>query len=108
MTTEDLRVLAVAADLPAPEYVVPAEALASLRKLEIEPDGYVLPAYTAVAIAAAAVSQAKTAGKNPFDILTAYDFQTPLGAVRFDAKGDLSDSPYRLFRYDGSKFVEVE
>ena len=28
VTTEDLRVLAVAADLPAPEYVVPAEALA--------------------------------------------------------------------------------
>lgn len=86
----------------------PAKTLAALKALEIEPDGYVLPAYTAVGIAASAVAEAQSSGRKPIDILAGYDFETAIGTVRFDTKGDLSQSPYRLFRYDGTRFVEVE
>jgi branched-chain amino acid transport system substrate-binding protein len=104
----ELRPGTLMVGLPEWSERAPAEALASLKKLEIEPDGYVLPAYTAIGIAAAAVTQAQASGKKPIDILSGYDFDTALGTVRFDAKGDLSVSPYRLFRYDGARFVEVE
>ncbi len=86
----------------------PAKTVASLKALQIEPDGYVLPAYTAIGIAAAAVSEAQATGKKLVDILASYEFQTAIGTVRFDAKGDLADSPYELFKFDGTKFVEVE
>ena len=31
-----------------------------------------------------------------------------IGEIRFDDKGDLADSPYKLYRFDGTKFVEAE
>jgi branched-chain amino acid transport system substrate-binding protein len=85
-----------------------AKTLAALMALEIQPDGYVLPAYAAIGIAAAAVSEAQATGRKPVDILATSEFPSAIGTVRFDAKGDLSDSPYRLFRYDGIRFIEVE
>ena len=35
-------------------------------------------------------------------------FSTVIGEIRFDDKGDLADSPYKLYRFDGTKFVEAE
>ena len=35
-------------------------------------------------------------------------FATALGPVSFDPKGDLAENPYRLFRYDGTRFVPLE
>ncbi len=31
-----------------------------------------------------------------------------IGEIRFDDKGDLAESPYKLYRFDGTKFVEAE
>ena len=42
------------------------------------------------------------------DELGGRDFNTVIGTVRFDQKGDLSQNPYRLFRYDGTRFVPDE
>jgi branched-chain amino acid transport system substrate-binding protein len=42
------------------------------------------------------------------DALTGHDFTTAIGPVRFDGKGDLSQSPYRVFRFDGTRFVPLE
>jgi branched-chain amino acid transport system substrate-binding protein len=94
--------------LPDWTTVATPESVASLKAHEIEPEGYVLPGYAAVGIAAAATSEAEAAGKRPVDILNDHEFQTPIGTIRFDAKGDLAQNPYRLFRYDGVKFVEVK
>ena len=35
-------------------------------------------------------------------------YTTALGEVGFDVKGDLAASPYRIFRYDGARFVPLE
>ena len=75
---------------------------------KIVPDGYTLPAYAAVEIAKAASSLSETSGKPLTEALTGQDFTTAIGPVRFDAKGDLSKSPYRVFRFDGTRFVPLE
>nr|WP_295465315.1 ABC transporter substrate-binding protein [Mesorhizobium sp.] len=79
-----------------------------LRDQKIEPEGYVLPAYASVEIAAQA---AKAAAANGSDVLSALgnqEFSTIFGPVGFDEKGDRTDNPYRLYRYDGGAFIEVD
>lgn len=69
--------------------------------------GYVLPAYAAVEIAHAAIAAA-TPAEGPLTAdLSGRDFATAIGTIRFDDKGDLTENPYRLFRYDGAQFSEV-
>ena len=34
--------------------------------------------------------------------------QSGYNGPRFDAEGDLARSPYRMFRYDGTRFVDVK
>ncbi|TGQ73057.1 MAG: ABC transporter substrate-binding protein [Mesorhizobium sp.] len=75
---------------------------------KIVPGGYALPAYAAVEIAKAATAEAANASKPLADVLTGHDFATAIGTVRFDAKGDLAQSPYRVFRFDGTRFVPLE
>ena len=72
----------------------------------IHPEGYVLPAFAAIEIASAVL--ADTAAKPLADHLYGQEFSTVLGQVSFDEKGDLSENPYRAFRFDGSKFVPLE
>ena len=50
----------------------------------------------------------ETSGKPLADALTGHDFTTAIGPIRFDEKGDLSQNPYRAFRFDGTRFVPVE
>ncbi|TAM96753.1 MAG: ABC transporter substrate-binding protein [Rhizobiaceae bacterium] len=79
-----------------------------LKKAEIAPEGYVLPAYAALQVGASAASEAAEGGKKVIDILSNETFQTAIGPIRFDDKGDLAQNPYRLFRYDGNAFVDVK
>jgi branched-chain amino acid transport system substrate-binding protein len=72
------------------------------------PDGYTLPAYAAVEIARVAAAASETSGKPLADLLVAHDFSTAIGPVRFDDKGDLSQNPFRAFRFDGARFVPAE
>lgn len=80
----------------------------SLRDSGIEPEGYVLPAYAAVEIAAAALAEAASSERSVADILSGGRFQTVFGPVEFDAKGDWTANLYRLFRYDGKEFRGIE
>lgn len=71
------------------------------------PEGYALPAYAAVEVAIAA--EALTAAGRPLsEALTGHDFETAIGPVRFDEKGDLTQNRYRAFRFDGTRFVPTE
>ncbi|MEI9425218.1 ABC transporter substrate-binding protein [Mesorhizobium sp. Cs1299R1N1] len=88
--------------------VADPKVLESFSAQKIVPDGYTLPAYAAVEIAKAATADAASSGKPLTDALTGHDFTTAIGPVRFDAKGDLSQSPYRVFRFDGTRFVPLE
>ncbi|WP_412177233.1 branched-chain amino acid ABC transporter substrate-binding protein [Mesorhizobium sp. ZC-5] len=93
--------------LPEPAASASPKVLAALKQREIVAEGYVLPAYAAVEIAVAALA-GESSSQPVLDVLGAREFQTALGKIRFDAKGDLAENPYRLFRYDGIKFAEVK
>lgn len=94
--------------LAEPAAVAAPELLATFAKREIVPEGYVLPAFAAMEIAIGAQAEAAATGATLADVLSGGSFETALGTIGFDAKGDLAESPYRLFRYEGGAFVEVD
>lgn len=82
------------------------QVLEAFATAEIIPEGYALPAYAAMQVALAAQA---LAGQTPqAQALSGHDFATAIGPVRFDDKGDLTQNPYRAFRFDGSRFVPME
>jgi branched-chain amino acid transport system substrate-binding protein len=93
--------------LPEWSEIASKEALAAIAQRQTAPDGYVLPAYAAVEIARAALD-ASVAGKTVAEALVAGEFKTAIGPIRFDEKGDLADNPYRVFRFDGKRFVPMK
>ncbi len=86
--------------------VAPPDVVTAFADRRLLPQGYVLPAYAAVEIAHAALAGTPAASPLSTD-LAGRDFSTAIGTIRFDDKGDLSQNPYRVFRYDGEKFSEV-
>lgn len=114
---EGLRAAASETPLPTgtlmiglPEWsdTAPPAAVAAIRARSAEPEGYALPAYAAIEIATAADSDARSAAGAIVDSLAKGDFTTAIGDIKFDGKGDLSQTPYRLYRFDGAKFVEAK
>lgn len=75
---------------------------------DIVPEGYVIPAYAAAEIALQALDTAKTDKAALTDSLNSGLFDTIIGAIAFDAKGDLAQNPFILQRYDGKRFIPVE
>ncbi|HTV70995.1 MAG TPA: ABC transporter substrate-binding protein [Rhizobiaceae bacterium] len=94
--------------LPEWAEVAPADVVQRFEQAEATADGYALPAYAAIEVAAAAANEAAASGKPIAGVLTEKQFATAIGPVDFDDKGDLTASPYRLFRFDGTKFIEVK
>lgn len=81
-----------------------------LRRFEargIRPEGYAVPTHAAVEIALAAIARADAEQRAVRDVLAEDTFDTALGPIRFDDAGDLAESPYRLFRFDGLEFRPV-
>lgn len=114
---EVLRAAAEGLDLAAgtlmialPEWSENADpqVVAAFRARTVEPEGYVLPAYASIEIAVQAANAASVTGTTAFEALGAQEFQTIFGPVGFDDKGDRTDNPYRLYRYDGGVFIETE
>lgn len=87
------------ADAPAAE-----AAAEALRAQGIEPEGYVLPAAAAAAIAQQAATAAVAEGKPIAEKLIGTTFQTPLGDLSFTAGHELSDNPYRLLEWRDGAF----
>ncbi|HEV7251645.1 MAG TPA: branched-chain amino acid ABC transporter substrate-binding protein [Mesorhizobium sp.] len=91
--------------LPEWSALAPPEALSAIQARGVVPEGYVLPAYTAVEIMAAAL-RGQTPGAAPETLLApGRTFDTVIGAIGFDAKGDRAQNPFRLFRWDGQSFL---
>ena len=82
--------------------------VAQMRETGIEPQGYVLPAFASVEVAAEALKRAAANGTSPIDAIRGEEFQTVLGTIGFSGAGDRTDNPYRLFRHVGGKFEVVE
>jgi branched-chain amino acid transport system substrate-binding protein len=71
-------------------------------------EGYALPAYAALQIADAAIKRRATAAAPLVASFTGDPFTTAIGPATFDSKGDLAQSLYRLYRFEGGRFVAME
>jgi len=94
--------------LPEWQDLATPEARAVLDGAGVLPEGYALPGLAALEIAAKASQEAMVAGLPVSDVLSRLSFSTGIGEIHFNEKGDLSENPYKLFRFDGERFVEVE
>ncbi|UUP19252.1 branched-chain amino acid ABC transporter substrate-binding protein [Nitratireductor thuwali] len=94
--------------LPEWREFAPERTLEFLADRNIEAEGYVLPGFAALQVAAGAAKRAAETEVSLADALDSYAFDTAIGIVRFDRKGDLARPLYDLFRYDGEEFVKAE
>lgn len=106
----DAGVIALAAGtlmIGLPEWADEADpaALAAIRGENALPEGYALPAFAAVQIAAQVLSEPEAGRRPATEIFLGRTFGTAIGPVSFDGKGDLAQNLFRLFRYDGARFV---
>ena len=82
-----------------------AAAVAALRKYNGEPEGFTLYAYAAVELIAAGMREAhSTDPKRVEAALKSHRFNSVLGEVGFDAKGDISAPGYVLYAWKGGKY----
>jgi branched-chain amino acid transport system substrate-binding protein len=84
------------------------QASKALRDKGIEPEGYVLRAEAAAAIANLAVQAAISEKKPLLDKLTGTTFQTVLGPITFGTNHELSENPYRHLKWNGKDFQPVD
>jgi len=79
-----------------------AKAIVEKFKAEnIDPDGYTLYSYAAVQIWSQAVAKAGTTDpKKVMDTIKAGEWDTVLGKLSFDAKGDIKQKDYVVYKWD--------
>ncbi len=79
----------------------------SYRKLYGEPGPYSIYAYVAMNILLDAIKGAQTTVPGKLvSYLHAHTFDTALGAIRFDSKGDVAHSPYVIWQVRDRHFVQ--
>ncbi|MDO1584520.1 branched-chain amino acid ABC transporter substrate-binding protein [Rhizobium oryzicola] len=99
-------VLAVA----LPDYALlpeAANAVVILRTGNIEPDGYVLPAFAAVQVASEAAKRMTSQNITASQSLTDSSTETVIGRLRIGKDHELVDNPYRLQEWRGGSFRPV-
>jgi branched-chain amino acid transport system substrate-binding protein len=69
------------------------------------PEGYTVPAYAAAEVAIQVLTAAQAQAGSLMELLHKNVFETALGSVQFDARGERIADTYRLQKYDGSQFV---
>ncbi len=97
---------------PEPADRLTRDRAAPYAEAGIVPEGYTLPAQAAAEIAIAArrlaADERRAIADVLADVLASRRFETVIGPVSFDDKGDLAQSPFVLHRYDGGRFVPAE
>lgn len=84
------------------------ETVKELRAANIEPEGYVLPAFAATQLSAKLIEIAQSQGKPLSELAVGTTFETVIGNIAFNAAHELSDNPYRLQQWNGTAFVAVD
>ena len=75
---------------------------------KIEPEGYVLYAYAAVQVWAAAAEKAKsTDAKEVAKVMKAGSWDTVLGPISYDSKGDVKVSDYVFYIWHNGDYAEM-
>jgi branched-chain amino acid transport system substrate-binding protein len=94
---------AEARNLPSAKQVVE-----EFRKEGFEPEGYTLSTYAAIQVWAEAVTKAgSTDAKKVADTLRSQSWDTVIGNLSFDDKGDLTKSTYVWYVFKGGKYSEA-
>jgi branched-chain amino acid transport system substrate-binding protein len=70
------------------------------------PEGYAIPAYAAAEVAVQLLTTAQAQAASLSDLLRKNVFETAIGPVQFDARGERIADTFRLQRYDGKQFVQ--
>ncbi|MDY7548936.1 branched-chain amino acid ABC transporter substrate-binding protein [Glaciimonas sp. Gout2] len=84
------------------------EALVSLQAIGAEPDGFTLNAYASTQILIQALEKNRgRMGNNIVDYLHSHSFDTALGTVKFDSKGDLTEPHESLFIWRNGKAEQL-
>jgi branched-chain amino acid transport system substrate-binding protein len=79
------------------------------RKKYGEPGVYSVYAYDAANILLQAIQAAgSTDGKKLIAAIRAVDYNGALGHIQFDAKGDVKESPYVVWKVENGKFKQVK
>ena len=78
-----------------------AEAVARFRAKQIEPETFTLYTYAAIEVWAAAAAEAKStdAAKVSAVLRTGKPFQSVIGPIAYDAKGDITTPAYVVYRW---------
>ena len=92
-----------ASSLPSAKTAI--ELMQSEKKL---PEGYVLPAYSAIELVAEAAEIASGSGAPLSDALIDTPYTTATGEIRFGQNHELSGNPYRLLVWNGEAFVDPQ
>ncbi len=79
------------------------------RKKYGEPGVYSVYAYDATHILLQAIKKSgSTEKKKLLENIKATDYQGALGRIQFDAKGDMKQSPYVVWKVEGGKFRQIK
>jgi len=74
-----------------------------------DPEGYTLYTYGTIQAWAQAVEQAGTFDLDPvLEVLHGNEFETVLGTLSFDDKGDVQGSNYVLYKWQDGQYAELE
>lgn len=93
--------------IETPQEPAAAALAAELGDAKIAPEGYVVPAHSAVTILADAWGISSAMGTPVADALIGTTFETALGPVTFSEDHELTENPYRLLQWQGDRFVPV-
>lgn len=107
-TEPDLAVGTLMIGLPDGSEIAAAAFKEAMQARGSDPRGYALPGFAATELAIHALARNAQTGESLPDLLDSESFETAAGWIAFDSKGDLEANPYRLLRYDGENFTEVE
>jgi branched-chain amino acid transport system substrate-binding protein len=96
---------------PDPRKVPTAAAVVrSFQKEGYEPEGYTLYSYATIQVFAAAVETAKSTDLNALTAVlqSGRSFDTVIGKIKFDKKGDILDPAFVFYRWKGGSYAEID
>jgi branched-chain amino acid transport system substrate-binding protein len=85
-----------------------AQVVARFKQQGYDPEGYTLYTYAAVQVWAAAVEKTKSLDLAQLSkAIRGQSFNTVIGSLKYDNKGDVSNSQYVFYVWKAGKYAEL-